>query len=121
MQLNIYKPNFKSKKLIKKTRKYLTGDYNKKIARDVFEGKNKGYYIFIQNKFIQIEVIDEIPRTYNGKVQRRKLAEKGQGMYYEKVCKVISNLFRYYSDGCRLWEQRAGTENIWEPGSARTG
>ncbi len=25
----------------------------------------------------EIEVIDEIPRTYNGKVQRRKLAEKG--------------------------------------------
>lgn len=59
MQLNIYKPNFKSKKLIKKTRKYLTGDYNKKIAKDVFEGKNKGYYVLIQNKFIQIEVIDE--------------------------------------------------------------
>lgn len=59
MKLNIYKPNFKSKKLIKKTRKYLTGDYNKKIAKDVFEGKNKGYYVLIQNKFIQIEVIDE--------------------------------------------------------------
>ena len=60
MKINVtFSSSHKRNRLIKKTRKYLTGDYNKKIARDVFEGKNKGYYIFIQNKFIQIEVIDE--------------------------------------------------------------
>lgn len=60
MKINVTFPSsHKRSKLIKKTRKYLTGDYNKKIARDVFEGKNKGYYVFIQNKFIQIEVIDK--------------------------------------------------------------
>ena len=59
MKINvIFLSSYKRSKVIKKTRKYLTGDYNKKVAKDVFEGKNKGYYVFIQNKFIQIEVID---------------------------------------------------------------
>lgn len=60
MKINVTFPSsYKRSKVIKKTRKYLTGDYNKKIAKDIFEGKNKGYYVFIQSKFIQIEVIDK--------------------------------------------------------------
>jgi len=60
MKINVAFPSsYKRNKLIKKTRQYLTGDYNKKISRDVFEGKNKGYYVLIQNKSIQIEVIDK--------------------------------------------------------------
>lgn len=60
MKINVTFPSsYKRRKLIKKTRKYLTGDYNRKIAKDVFEGKNKGYYVLFQNKSIQIEVIDK--------------------------------------------------------------
>lgn len=60
MQINITVPShYKHNKLIKKTKAYLTGDYNKKIAKTVFEGKNKGYYVYIGKSFILIEVIDK--------------------------------------------------------------
>lgn len=53
MKINVtFLSSYKRNRLIKRIRKYLTGDYNKKIARDVSEGKNKGYYVLIQNKFI---------------------------------------------------------------------
>ncbi len=51
--------HYKSKKLIKKTKVYLKGDYNKRIAKTVFEGRNKGYYVCIEKSFMQIEVIDK--------------------------------------------------------------
>lgn len=37
----------------------MKGNYNKKIASTVFEGKNKGYYALIKRGGIQIEVISK--------------------------------------------------------------
>ena len=37
----------------------MKGNYNKKIASTVFEGKNKGYYALIKKGGIQIEVISK--------------------------------------------------------------
>lgn len=37
MKINVtFPPSYKQKELIRRARKYLTGDYNKKTARDVF-------------------------------------------------------------------------------------
>lgn len=37
----------------------MKGVYNKKIAHNVFEGKDKGYYAWIKNGGIQIEVVNK--------------------------------------------------------------
>ena len=46
-------------KMIKKTKIYMKGKYNKKVASTVFEGKDKGYYAWIKRGGIQIEVISQ--------------------------------------------------------------
>ena len=45
-------------KLLKKTKKYMEGDYNKTKAIHVFEGKNKKYYSYVRKGNVQIEVIE---------------------------------------------------------------
>lgn len=59
MKINVTVPSgYTYRKLVKKTRSYMKGDYNKKVAKTVFEGKDKGYYAWIKKGTIQIEVID---------------------------------------------------------------
>lgn len=60
MKINVTVPSgYTYRKLVKKTRSYMKGDYNKKVAKNVFEGKDKGYYAWVRNGTIQIEVIDQ--------------------------------------------------------------
>lgn len=60
MKINVtLPPNYTYNKLIKKTKAYMKGSYNKEIANTVFEGKNKGYYAYIKDDTIQIEVINK--------------------------------------------------------------
>lgn len=60
MKINITAPSdYTYNKMIKKSKIYMKGNYNKKIASTVFEGKNKGYYALIKKGGIQIEVISK--------------------------------------------------------------
>lgn len=49
--------------LRKKTKKYMEGSYNKLKAKNIFEGKNKNFYLFIYKRSIQIELINYEPET----------------------------------------------------------
>ena len=60
MKINITVPsNYEYSKLVKKTKIYMKGSYNKNIASTVFEGKDRGYYAWIKRGGIQIEVISK--------------------------------------------------------------
>ena len=64
MKINITTPpNYTYNKLLRKTRNYMEGDYNKTKALHVFEGKNKKYYSFIRKGMVQIELVDSDPET----------------------------------------------------------
>ena len=52
-------------KLLRKTRNYMEGDYNKTKAVHIFEGKNKKFYSYIQKGNVQIEVVEDNPETLN--------------------------------------------------------
>lgn len=59
MKINITPPKHYSKfYLYRKTKKYMKGEYNKLKAWNVFEGKEKKYYLYITRQNIQIELID---------------------------------------------------------------
>ena len=60
MKINITVPSdYTYNRMIKKTKIYMKGKYNTKVASTVFEGKDKGYYAWIKRGGIQIEVISQ--------------------------------------------------------------
>lgn len=66
MKINITTPKrYTYFKLLRKTKKYMEGDYNKTRAIHIFEGKNKKYYSYIRKGNVQIEVVDDDPETLN--------------------------------------------------------
>lgn len=66
MKINITPPkHYSDFNIHKRTKKYMKGEYNKLRAWDVFEGKNKSYYLYLTPKNIQIEVIDNEETTIN--------------------------------------------------------
>lgn len=66
MKINITPPrHYSGFYLHSKTKKYMKGDYNKIKAWNVFEGEEKGYYLYIYKRNIQIELIDNQKKTVN--------------------------------------------------------
>lgn len=64
MKINITAPvNYTHRKLIKKTELFMDNNCDKKMKKKVFEGKDKGYYAWIKQKGLQIEVIDKSERN----------------------------------------------------------
>lgn len=60
MKINITVPKkYSNSKLIKETRSYLKCNYNSQIAKTVFEGNEKDFYVFIKNRYIQIELVND--------------------------------------------------------------
>ena len=58
MKINVTVPtDYTYRKLIKMTKMYMKGNYNEKVAKTVFEGKNKGYFACIKRGGIEIEVV----------------------------------------------------------------
>jgi len=58
MKIDVIFPKKYSKdKIINKSKKYFSGNYNKLKAYNVFEGENKDYYVYIGDRNIQIELI----------------------------------------------------------------
>ncbi len=66
MKINVTPPkNYSLFLLRQKTKRYMEGDYNRIKAKNVFEGKRKRYYLIIQKRNIQIELIDYEVETLN--------------------------------------------------------
>ena len=66
MEINITAPKkYTYFKLLRKTKNYMEGDYNKTKAIHIFEGKNKKYYSYIRKGNVQIELIEDDPETIN--------------------------------------------------------
>ena len=53
----IFLKKYSKDKIINKSKKYFSGNYNKLKAYNVFEGENKDYYVYIGDRNIQIELI----------------------------------------------------------------
>ena len=66
MKINITAPKkYTYFKLLRKTKTYMQGDYNKTKAIHIFEGKIKKYYSYIRKGNVQIELIEDDPETIN--------------------------------------------------------
>ncbi|MDD4371134.1 MAG: hypothetical protein PHD56_08685 [Anaerostipes sp.] len=64
MKINITTPKrYSYYELLRKSKKYMKGDYNCNKALHVFEGKNKKYYSLIRKGNVQIELIEDDQET----------------------------------------------------------
>ena len=66
MKINVTVPRkYSNNKLIKDTRSYLKCYYNDEIAKTVFEGNEKDFYVYIKNRYIQIELVNDNENVIN--------------------------------------------------------